>query len=199
MSRRPGPLAATLLGLVLLGLVLLGLISAGLISTGRGSVAAAEPPAGVRVLASPSQVHTVVGGHFSYQPRIVNPGSRPLDGIVVHLNVASLTSDVYVDPEDWSTNRSAVIGHLNPGGSASLSWDVQAVSAGSFAIYVVLLPAGSAAAGTGPLFVSPPVHVTVTARTTLNASGSLPVVIAVPGLLAVLVAAGRLRARHARR
>ena len=152
----------------------------------------------VEVVSAENQLDTVVGQHFTYRPQIVNPGTRATGGLLAHLNVASLTNDVYVDPEDWSSSRSVVLAPLSPGGKASLSWDVQAVSPGSFAVYVVLLPLATASSGTGPLVVSPPVHVTVAARRTLNAGGALPVVIAVPALLAVAVAVTRFRTRRVR-
>jgi hypothetical protein len=175
------------------------LLLAMMISIGLASSAEAAPPApsdGIRVTSAPSQLHTVIGQHFTYQPQIVNLGGTSTDRLIAHLNVASLTSDVYVDPEDWSSNRSIVIPPLGPGAKTALTWEVQAVSAGSFAVYVVLLPSGAASSGTGALVVSPVVHVTVAARRTLNAGGSLPVVIAVPVLLAAAVAVTRLRTRR---
>ncbi len=42
-------------------------------------------------------------------------------------------------------------------------WEIQAVNAGSFAVYVVL-PRGDGSAGTEPLVASPPVHVRVAGR-----------------------------------
>jgi hypothetical protein len=80
--------------------------------------------------------------------------------------------------------------------NSSLSWEIQAVNAGSFDVYVVMLPNGTSSAGTGPLVVSPPVHITVKARRTLNAGGSLPVVVVVPSLLGLAVVVTRLRARR---
>jgi hypothetical protein len=68
---------------------------------------------------------------------------------------------------------------------------------GGFAVYVVLLPSGVGSDRTGPLVVSPPVHVRVAGRRTLNAAGSLPVVIVVPLLLGLAAAAGRYRLRRA--
>jgi hypothetical protein len=163
-----------------------------------GSAAATSPAPsdGIRVTSAPDQLEKVIGEHFTYQPHIINQGKTSTERLIAHLNVASLTSDVYVDPEDWSSNRSIVVQPLGPGTDTSLSWDVQAVSAGSFAVYVVLLPTSAASSGTGALVVSPAVHVSVAQRRTLNAGGSLPVVIAVPVLLAAVVTVIRLRARR---
>lgn len=162
---------------------------------GSGPAATAESPGGgLRVVLEHSQLRAKVGEHFDYRPRIVNPGARAIDGLVAHLNVASLTTDVYVDPEDWSSSRSIVISHLGPGASTSLSWDLQAVSPGSFDVYVVLLP--TRAAAVEPLVASPPMHLVVTKRTTLSAGGSLPVIVAVPALLAAGIALNRRRIRR---
>jgi len=162
-----------------------------------GSPAAAVPvPSGaLRVSSAQMELQTVVGEHFTYRPKIYNPGAGSTEAMIAHLNVASLTNEVYVDPEDWSSSRSKVIPTVPSGRSTELSWELQAVSAGSFAVYVVLLPIGTMASGIA-LAASPPVHVTVTSRRTLNAGGSLPVVIAVPALLAVAVLAGHLRYRR---
>jgi hypothetical protein len=127
-----------------------------------------------------SDMSTVVGERFTLRSRVTGP----TDGLLAHLNVVSLTSDVYVDPEDWSANRTQRAAPV-------LSWDIQAVNAGTFDVYVVLLPS----TGRGPLVVSPPVHLTVAGRRTFTAGGALPVALAVPVLLGLLAAAGQYRLR----
>lgn len=152
----------------------------------------------IQVSTPVSELRTAVGRHFTYRPQLVNTGTTSTDVLLAHLNVASLTSDVYVDPEDWSSSRSKRVASLRPGQRITLSWDIQAVSSGSFDVYVVVLPDGRASSGSGPLVVSTPLHAVVAARRTLNAGGSLPVVIAVPVLLAVGVVLTRWRVRRAR-
>jgi len=142
-----------------------------------------------------NRVRTALGGRFTLETKIVNPGGAQTDPILAHLNVASLTSEVYVDPEDWSADRSKEVARLRPGQSTSLSWDIQAVNAGSFDVYVVLLPNGPSTAGEGPLVVSPPVHLEVAGRRTLSPGGVMPVVIVVPVLLGLVAAAARFRLR----
>jgi hypothetical protein len=132
-----------------------------------------------------SDVAVAVGEKFTLRSQ-VTAGSAPT---LAHLNVASLTTDVYVDPEDWSSHRTQVVA---AGSTTTLAWEIQAVNVGQFDIYVVLLPQ----TGTGPLVVSAPVHVVVTARETINAGGSLPVVILTPLLLGALALTIRLRRRH---
>jgi hypothetical protein len=150
----------------------------------------------VEVMFEQSRHAAVLGDRFTFRSRVANSGALPTDRLIAHLNVASLTGDVYVDPEDWSSSRTLEVAPVSPRSSTSLSWEIQAVNAGSFAVYVVLLPGGGAA-GAEPLVVSPPVHVRVAGRRTLNAGGSLPVVIVVPVLLGLVTAAMRYRIRRA--
>jgi uncharacterized protein (DUF2141 family) len=161
--------------------------------------AAAAPAGNVTVTSEQPAVQTAVGRHFDYRARIVNDSSASTGQLVVHLNVASLGSDVYVDPEDWSTDRSRFLSTLAPGAAASLSWDIQAVSPGTFDVYVVVLPAGPGSPAETRPSVSSPSRVEVTARRTLNAGGALPVAIAVPVLLGLATLASQARGRRLRR
>lgn len=179
-------------------LVLVGLLLALTAPFGLAASQAAAAPAameGVEVTFDRKEVSTALGGRFTLQTTIVNTGAARTDPILAHLNVASLTSDVYVDPEDWSADRSKEVAPLRRGQDTSLSWDIQAVNAGSFDIYVVLLPNGPSTAGEGPLVVSPPVHLEVAGRRTLSPGGVMPVVIVVPVLLGLVAAAARFRVR----
>ncbi|MDQ1717383.1 MAG: hypothetical protein QOE89_1336 [Pseudonocardiales bacterium] len=178
------------------GLILGFAVSAAL----SASAAVAAPPLsdGIDIVLDQKRLDIVVGDKFGVRSEITNRGTVPADRFVAHLNIASLEKDVYVDPEDWSTSRSAVVAPLNAGGSTSLTWDLQSVNAGSFDVYVVLLPVGPSSAGSGPVVVSStPLHVTVAGRRTLTAGGSLPVVLAVPAVLGFGLAATRWRIRRA--
>lgn len=177
----------------LAGMLLTLLLSGGICCSGA---AAAIPAADVDVALDRDRLSTVVGERFTVRSRFVNPGPASTDPSLAHLNVASLTSDVYVDPEDWSSSRSRPVASLAAGTATSLTWELQAVNAGSFDVYVVLLPNGASSAGTGPLVVSRPMHVRVAERRALNAGGSLPVVFGVPVLLGLLVVAARYRVRR---
>jgi hypothetical protein len=114
-------------------------------------------------------------------------------GLVAHLNVASLRPGVYVDPEDWSTSRTRYLDPIPAGGTATVRWSLQAVNAGTFAVYVAVLPQD--AAGRPPT-VGRAVRVTVAERRTLDAGGILPLALGVPA--AVGVAAGGLALRRRR-
>jgi hypothetical protein len=149
----------------------------------------------VDVTVASARHSTVLGRHFTFVSRFANPGPAPTDPLIAHLNVASLTSDVYVDPEDWSSQRTVEVPPLRPGSATSLSWDLQAVNAGRFAVYVVVLPKGSLAGGI-PLVVSSPMQVDVAGRRTLNLGGTLPVVVAIPAALGLLALSVRRRMRR---
>jgi hypothetical protein len=152
------------------------------------AAALAAAPLSLKVGAEPAHVETVLGGRFMITTEITNTGAAPSGEILAHLNVASIEGSVYVDPEDWSPNRSQQLS-LQPGESRKLSWEIQAVNAGHFAAYVVVAPFGSKVAGNEPLMISPLVDVAVASKSTLTAGGALPVVVIVPLLLG-LAAAG---------
>jgi len=155
---------------------------------GLATPAAAAPTEGPQLTFDRSEVAVVIGDKFTLTSTITNTGTEATGPLIAHLNVVSLTSAVYVDPEDWSSERTVELDPLEPEDSEPVEWDVQAVNAGTFAIYVVLLPDGA-----GPLAVSPPVHLKVAGRRTLNAGGALPVAVVIPVLLGLAAAAVRFR------
>ena len=133
-----------------------------------------------------------VGQRLTLHTRITNPGTEPAGPFVAHLDVVSLTPDVTVDPEDWSSERSQDVEVLEPGETRELSWPVQAVAAGTFDTYVVLV-------GHGPVLVTAtPAHLDVAGRRELGAGGALPVVVIMPVLLGLGAAAMRYRLRGIR-
>jgi hypothetical protein len=154
-------------------------------------------PLSVDVVAQPPEVSTVLGGRFKITTEIKNNGSAPTGDILAHLNVASIEGSVYVDPEDWSSERSQQLS-LKPGESRKLSWEIQAVNSGQFAAYVVVVPFGSSVNGNEGLKISQLVKVDVAQRTTLSAGGALPVVIMVPLLIGLAGAAALFRVRRQR-
>lgn len=160
-----------------------------------GTPAAAAPITDVEVAFDRSRIATVLGERFTIRSEITNTGTTPTDRLIAHLNVASLTSDVYVDPEDWSPNRTIELSPLPAGKGRTLNWDIQVVNAGSFAVYVVVLPDIAEPAGR-PLTVSPALHLTAAGRQTLSAGGALPVAVAIPVLLGLFALAARYRTRR---
>jgi hypothetical protein len=174
-------------------LLLIGLLIG--VLTVQPAPALAAEPLSVKVDAEPAQVSTVLGGRFKITTEVTNTGAGPSGEILAHLNVASIEGSVYVDPEDWSSNRSQQIS-LQPGESQKLSWEIQAVNAGHFAAYVVVVPYGNTVAGDEDLMISPLVNIAVASRSTLTAGGALPVVVMVPLLLGLAAAGVFFRARR---
>jgi hypothetical protein len=142
-----------------------------------------------------ARVDLVVGDKFTLTSTITNDGAAATTPDIAHLNVASLTSDVYVDPEDWSSSRSKYLPPLAPGDSVDVTWNLQAVNSGWFDVYVVLLPRGSSSLGADPLVVSHAVLARVAGKQTANPGGALPAVIGIP----LVVGGAALWSRHRRR
>jgi hypothetical protein len=175
-------------------LLLAGIVLALAIPAIPTAAAAATP---VEVTFDRASQAATLGDRITVRARIANVGTATTDPLIADLNVASVTTAVYVDLEDWSASRTHELPPLKPGASTALFFELQAVNAGRFNVYVVILPNGPSSEGTGPLAVSPPLHVTVTGRKTLSAGGALPVAVAVPALLGVALAAARIRLRRA--
>jgi hypothetical protein len=157
----------------------MNLLAATLLAAAATAVpaAAAQPPAPV-ITMNKDRLSAVVGQTLTLESAITDGQTTPA---IAHLNVTSLDG-VYVDLEDWTKD---VTQPVPPGPAAQLDWEVQAVNSGHFALYVVLIPQS------GPLVVSPPVQVTVSARQTLDTAGALPVALAVPTLLGLVTLATR--------
>ena len=157
--------------------------------------AASSPPAAgdVSVTVAPSSVLTSVGGHVRLTSTIRNTSDRPMTGLVAHLDVVGLDPAVYVDPEDWSSQRTAYLDPLPANGSVVLPWRVQAVDDGRLVVYVVV----TTAEGPAPLAVSDGLRLSSSAQPGVDAAGALPVVLGMPALvlLALLLVAGRRRGR----
>jgi hypothetical protein len=148
------------------------------------------PAAGATVSLDQTRVSTKLGGKFVFHSTITNPGSAPLPDAIAHLNILSLRTGVYVDPEDWSSNRTRYLGTIPAGGSRTIAWKMQAVNAGKFGVYVATLSGNGATAA--PV-TSPTLTLSVKERKTLNSGGILPLAIGIPSLLALLALGIRFR------
>jgi hypothetical protein len=158
---------------------------------------AAGAAAPVEVTLDRTRQATTLGDRITVRARIANVGTATTDPLIADLNVTSVTTAVYVDLEDWSASRTHELPPLKPGASTALSFELQAVNAGRFNVYVVVLPDGPWSQRSAQLAVSPPVGLTVAGRRTFSAGGALPVAIAVPVLLGVALAVTRFRLRRA--
>jgi hypothetical protein len=154
---------------------------------------AAEAP--VAVALDRTEVSTRLGDGFRFTSDVRNTGRAPVSGLVAHLNVVGLSSGIYVDPEDWSEERTKDVPSLSPGESTSISWRVKAVTGGHAAIYVVALPGGDQATPVGPA-VSPAMDVRIAETKDLNSGGVLPLALGVPALLGLATLGVRRRRRR---
>lgn len=137
-------------------------------------------------------VDTRLGRKFVVRTTISNRAPSPTGPLVAHLNVLSLRTGVYVDPEDWSSRRTQFF-TLSARESQTLTWNLQAVNAGSFGAYVTVLRPD--AAGRRPI-TSRAVQIAVAERKTINSSGILPLAIGIPALIGLLAAGTRVLRRR---
>jgi hypothetical protein len=163
------------------------------LSAAAALAASLASPAGASrfsVSVSRAQITTDLGDRFTFSSTVVNHGRTAARGLIAHLNVVGLEPSVYVDPEDWSSHRTIYLDALPPGGSTTITWRLQAVSAGAVDVYVAVLPRRSIARSptTGPA-----VRVAVADKRTLNSGGILPLALGVPALLGLLALAVRFR------
>ena len=155
-----------------------------------GTANAASGP--LSVTADRTAISTALGHKFVFRSTIANHGRTAAENLIAHLNVLSLRSGVYIDPEDWSSNRTRYLPSIPAGGSLTLAWRLQTVNAGSIGVYVAVLPQSGAAK---PPTTGPTIRVSIAQRQTLNSGGILPLVLGIPALLIVLSLAIRERRR----
>ncbi len=188
---------------ITLSLGLFGLALLSLAFNGKSSSAQAPPPAtaadNIVVSMSETSVEAVTGVKFSFSSTITNHGNETTPPLIGHINVASFDPEVHADPEDWTSSLAVNIEPIGPGASVSLPWTINSTLSGDFAIYVTVLPAAPDLAIEAPLASSPALHVKVQSRRTLNPGGVLPVVLAVPGSIALAFVGLRLREFRQRR
>jgi hypothetical protein len=171
--------------------VVVAVLALGLVLLPAAPASAQAPQ--VQVTLAQREVAVGVGDRLGIEALIVNAGDRPSEPLVAHLNVATLDTGVYVDLEDWTAGPTQGVEPLDPGGSTTLRWVIQAVNVGRFNVYVVVMPRGGVAAAPTPLTASPPEVVAVAGRRTISAGGALPVALLVPLLVGVVAVAARWR------
>jgi hypothetical protein len=164
----------------------------GIVAALVAAAVTAAAAASVSVRVDRVRIETQLGHKFAFSSTIVNRGSAPAGRLIAHLNVLSLRSAVYVDPEDWSTHRTRFLGTIPAGGSTSLTWPMQAVNAGTFGVYVTVV---SATGAPRPPVAGPAIRVSVADRKTLNSGGILPLTLGIPGLVGLLIIGVRVRRR----
>lgn len=137
------------------------------------------------------------GDEISFDTLLENDGTEDSPPIIMALNIIKLTStgDV-VDPEDWSPERTQYVESVAARDALRQSWTIEAILKGDYMVYLVAVPQPETGASSHPIS-STGLHLTVGAFQRLNPEGVLPVVIAVPlGVTIVLLVLVRLRLRR---
>jgi hypothetical protein len=173
-------------------------LAAGLATIVAGLVLAVGPAAAdtvpVTVTAEPAQISTRLGDSFVFDTTITNPGASDTEPLIAHLNLLSLKNDVYVDPEDWSPQRTRYLGSIPAGESRTITWKLKAVNGGSLAAFVSVLQEVSP---TLTPATSPAIQIDIATRDTLNSGGILPLALGIP--IALGLVAGGVRISRKRR
>jgi hypothetical protein len=146
----------------------------------------------LRVATAPTALTTSMGHKFVLHATVSNDGKTPGRNLVAHLNVVSLDGSVYVDPEDWSSNRTRYLPPIPARGSVSLSWKLQAVNSGQIGVYVAVL----SRSGKSRPVAGPTVRVAIARRQTLNSGGILPLALGIPAVLSLIAGGLRIRRRR---
>ena len=158
---------------ILVGLALVLLVPASV---------AAQIPQEVVLVIDPASIDTTLGQTERVTVTATNSSDGPIGPIAVHLDITDPLSESSVDPEDWTSTLTQEIELLEPGRSEAVIWNVQPISNGTFSMYAVALASGSA-----DVTVSNAVTVRVESRRTMNPEGILPVAIASPLVVGVLL------------
>ena len=153
---------------------------------------ATTPPATVSITLDQEKASVAAGDRLSFTSTVRNEGDQRVTGLIGHLNIVALDPEVYVDPEDWSSNRTQYVAALPAHGSVRLTWNVQAVGSGRFILYVGVTQRHTSKPVTG----SVPLQLDVSRRRTLNASSVLPLAVSVPTAVLLLMAAAARRRRR---
>jgi len=162
------------------------LVSAALVAT--GATAAGR----VSITVDRTRITSGIGQKLVFRSTIANLGRGPAAGLVAHLNVLSLRAGTYVDPEDWSSQRTRYLAPILPQSSTTTTWRLEAVNSGSFGVYVAVLPASGVpeSPATGPT-----IRVDIAERQSLDSGGILPLALGLPAALGLLSLGLRLRRR----
>ena len=156
-------------------------------------IANASPRTDLSIRVDHTDISTKLGRKFTFRSTITNNGSMSAGGLIAHLNVLSLRSSVYVDPEDWSSRRTRYLAPIPAGGSTTITWRMEAVNAGRFGVYVAVVPQSGAAVAPA---TGSTIRVAVSQRRTLNSGGILPLALGLPAVIGLLALGLRLTRRQ---
>ena len=154
----------------------------------RTADAQGENAGDLTIAVSETERATLTGDEFSFTSEITNHGTETTPPLIANLAFVAVDGETYVDPEDWSGDRTLHIGSIASGDSKTQTWTVKTVLHGDVAAYVSALPAPPDLTPDSPLAVSPAIQMHVREDRKLNPGGVLPTVLAVPAVLAVAFA-----------
>lgn len=159
----------------------------------KGAPATAASDEAIVVELDQNRLDAGPGEKFSFVSTVRNDGTTTLEGYVAHLNILTTDESVYVDPEDWSPERTQYLDALAPGDSAELTWSVQAVTSGPLILFVsVTSPDSSAVVSSGPL------NLDVQGQRVVDSAGVMPLVLWTPASVLLLLGAVLTRKRRHR-
>lgn len=161
-------------------------------ATAVASAPAAAGPSSLTVELDKTQAAIGLGQTLKFTSTVGNPRAEDVTGAIAHLNVLAVDPGVYVDPEDWSGERTQYIDPIGAGESEPLEWEMQAVNSGRFIVYVAITFAQTA----GVVVASKSLRLDVAAQDTMNASGLLPIAAGAPGVIALLMGLVMIRRRR---
>jgi hypothetical protein len=170
----------------------LAAVAGALALAGGAGAGSSSAPVSVRV--DKTEIASGLGDAFQFKTTITNTSGAATEPLVAHLNILTLRPGVYVDPEDWSTQRTWFLEPIPPRRAVTITWSLKAVGSGTLAAYVAVLPQDRP---TAPPTMSPTVRVAVEERRLINAGGILPLALGVPAFLGLLAGGVRFaRRRH---
>lgn len=154
--------------------------------------AAAESEAGAVSVELDRRAITVgIGDRIGVVSTVHNDQGPALTGLVAHLNLLSSDPSLYVDPEDWSSDRTQILGPLRSGQSARVTWEIQAVNSGLLLTYVVVTTPDGADA-----VVSDPLRLTVVGRRPIDTGNVVPLALGMPAVVLALLGLTEVRRRR---
>jgi uncharacterized membrane protein len=156
------------------------------------SQASQVDPSAVSVELDETELTVGPGEQFSFESTLRNSGDSQ-SGLIANLNIVGADADIYVDPEDWSTERTQFLDDLPAGESTQLRWTVRAIDAGELMLYVAV-----SSTDADSVAVSGPLHVTVTGQRVVNPQNVVPLVMATPVAVLALLGLTLVRRRRHR-
>jgi hypothetical protein len=148
------------------------------------------------VSVSETAIAAFSGDRFTITSEITNNDSNDTPDLIATLAFVAVDGETYVDPEDWSPQRTLPIGIIEGRESATQTWTIKPALAGDVAAFVAVLPRDPELAAAGALAASPAINLKIEERRTLNPGGVLPVVLAVPAVLGLGFVGVRLSRRR---